>query len=246
MLPLLRVKAKRHDSLGKVYFDEAEPEFNEAIRTVRTGISLDNLDHPHKVILVVSSIGAEGKSTVALNLAHAFAKLENVLLLDGDMRRPSIGRELDVPRDRPGLSELLAEKAKLDECVFRGEKDRVDVLSTGFLPPDPLQLLSSRRLAAAMKLLRENYDRIIIDTPPILPVSDALMLSTQADAVVFVAKSDATSIRQMHQALDLLARVNAPVTGVVVNQLDMRKAEKYSDYGYGGYHESYESRPATG
>ncbi len=94
-------------------------------------------------------------------------------------------------------------------------------------------------------VLRKNYDRIIIDTPPLLPVSDALVLSKHADAVIFVAKSDATSIRQMNQALDLLSRVDARVTGVVVNQLDTRKAAKYSDYGDAGYSESYESRPAT-
>jgi Mrp family chromosome partitioning ATPase len=95
-------------------------------------------------------------------------------------------------------------------------------------------------------VLRRNYDRIIIDTPPILPVSDALVLAKQADAVVFVAKCDATPVRQINQALDLLRRVNARVTGVVVNQLDARKAAKYSDYGYGGYYESYESDSAAG
>ncbi len=162
------------------------------------------------------------------------------------MRRPSIGREMNLPKDMPGLSELLAEKAELADCIFRGEKDQVDVLSHGFIPPDPLQLLSSRRLASALMVLRRNFDRIIVDTPPILPVSDALVLSKHADAVIFVVKSDATSIRQINQGLDLLARINARVTGVVVNQLDPRKAAKYSDYGYGGYYESYESDSAAG
>ena len=95
-------------------------------------------------------------------------------------------------------------------------------------------------------LLRRHYDRVIIDTPPILPVSDALVVAQHADAVVFVTKSDATSIRQINQALDLLRRVGARITGVVVNQLDTRKAAKYSDYGYGGYYESYESSSAAG
>lgn len=245
MLPLLKAKGKKHGSLGNVFFDKAEPGFNEAIRTVRTGISLDNLEHPHKVIVIASSTDGEGKSTVALNLAHAFAQPENVLLLDADMRRPSIGRALNLPRGRPGLSELLAEKAILAECVFRGGKDQMDVLLHGSIPPDPSQLLSSGRLVNALMVLRRNYDRIIIDTPPILPVSDALVLSMHADTVIFVAKSDATSIRHIHQALDLLLRVNARVTGIVVNQLDTRKAAKYSDYGYGGYYESYESRSAA-
>jgi len=246
MVPLLKAKGKPHGALGNVFFAKAESEFNEAIRTIRTGISLDNLEHPHKVIIIASSISGEGKSTVALNLAHAFAQLENVLLLDADMRRPSIERALGLPKDKPGLSELLAEKSELAECVFRGGKGKVDVMSHGFIPPDPLQLLSSRRLANALLVLRRRYDRIIIDSPPLLPVSDGLVLSKQADAVVFVAKSDATSTRHIKQGLELLAGINARVTGVVVNQLDIRKAAKYSDYGYGGYYESYEPKSGAG
>jgi capsular exopolysaccharide synthesis family protein len=229
-----------------VFLDKTEPEFNEAICTVRTAVSLDNLDHPHKVIVIASSIGGEGKSTVALNLAHAFAQPEKVLLLNADMRRPTIDRELNLPRDMPGLSELLAKKAQLTECIFPGENDQVDVLPHGFIPPDPLQLLSSHRLVTALEVLRRHYDRIIVDTPPILPVSDALVLAKHADAVVFVAKCDATSVRQINQALDLLRRVEARVTGVVINQLDIRKAAKYSDYGYGGYYESYGASSAAG
>jgi Mrp family chromosome partitioning ATPase len=121
----------------------------------------------------------------------------------------------------------------------------MDVLLPGCIPPDPSQLLSSERLVQALMVLRKHYDRIIIDTPPMLPVSDGLVLSIHADAVIFVVKSDATAIRQIKQALDLLLRVNARVTGIVVNQLDIRKARKYSDYGYGGYYETYESVPAA-
>ena len=220
--------------------------FSEAIRTIRTGISLDNLEQPHKVILIASAIGGEGKSTVALNLAHAFAQLENVLLLDADMRRPSIARALNLPSDGPGLSELLAEKTELADCIIRGEKDEADVLLHGFVPPDPLQLLSSRRLASALMVLRRNYDRIIIDSPPLLPVSDTLVLAKHADAVIFVVKSDATSTRQIQQGLELLTGISARVTGVVINQLDTRKAAKYSDYGYGGYYESCESSSGAG
>ena len=97
MLPLLKGKHKKHVPLGNVFFDKAEPGFNEAIRTVRTGISLDNLEHPHKVMVIASSSNGEGKSTVAMNLAHSFAQAENVLLLDGDMRRSSIGLSLNLP-----------------------------------------------------------------------------------------------------------------------------------------------------
>jgi capsular exopolysaccharide synthesis family protein len=229
--------------LGHVFFDASEPGFNEVIRTIRTGISLDTLDKPHRVILVTSSIGEEGKSTLALNLAFAFAQLENVLLVDADMRRPSIGKELDLPRGMPGLSELIANKAKLPECIAHRTDENLDVLSTGFMPPNPLELLSSYNLRYVFRALRIQYDRIIVDSPPILPVSDAAVLSTHADSVVFVVKSDDTSVQQVQNGLDQLRRVNAPIAGVVVNQLDMQKAGKYSDYGYGGYAGSYALRP---
>src|SRR5207244_3827439 len=114
---------------------ETDPRFSEAIRTIRTAISLDNLDKPHKIILVTSSIGSEGKSIFALNLAVAFGRAEKTLLLDGDLRRPAVGRMLGLPRDAPGLSELLSNSARLPECVIgTGVKD-LDAISTGFIPP---------------------------------------------------------------------------------------------------------------
>ena len=244
MLPLVRNRGKKSRPPGSSF--AAEPGFDEAVRTVRTGISLDNLERPHKVLVIASSIGGEGKTTVAVNLAKAFARTEKVLLLDADMRRPSVGRALHMQRDGPGLSELLAEQATLADCVSRDKKyEKLDILLPGSHPPDPSQLLSSARLRNALKVLCRHYDRIIIDTPPILPVSDGLILSTHADSVVFVTKCDSTSIRQITQALDMLLRVKARVLGVVINQLDTRKAEKYSDYGYGGYYESYEPRSAA-
>lgn len=242
MLPLLKSRAGKAGFPGNVYFDKSVPGFGEVIRTVRTSISLDNMQHPHKVVVVASSIRGEGKSTVAISLAQAFAQLEKVLLVDADLRHPSIGKSLKLPGHRPGLSELLAGDAQLNKCIAHNENYSLDVLSSGFVPQEPLKLLSSQRLVSALMVLRKHYDRIIIDTPPILPVSDALVLAKQSDTVIFVAKCDATSTRQMNLALDSLARVDVRVSGVVVTHLDARKARKYGDYGYGSNHDSYPSR----
>jgi polysaccharide biosynthesis transport protein len=244
IVPLLRKQALRAAStIGKS--DETiktDPRFAEAMRTIRTAISLDNLDKPHKIILVTSSIGSEGKSILALNLALAFGRGEKTLLLDGDMRRPSVGKMLGLPRDAPGLSELLTNHARLRECVIgTGVKD-LDALSTGFTPADPLQILSSSRMASALRVLAQSYSRIVIDCAPILPVSDAAVLSKYADCVLYVVKSDATKVPQIRHGLSLLERVNAPIMGIVLTQLDARKAEKYSDYGYGGTYEPYASK----
>ena len=240
MVPLLKRKSPSQHTVGTAFFDESEHGFHEAIRTVRTAISLDNLDQPHKLIMVASSIGGEGKSSIAMNLAHAFAQSEKVLLVDADLRRPSIGRELTIMDDRPGLTELLGNKADISECLHLRQTGSADVLLSGSLPKDPLQLLSTDRLAVSLAALQMRYDRIVIDTPPVLPVSDALVISQLADAIVYVVKCDATPIRQVKQGLGLLTRFK-PVTGLVINQLDTSKAAKYSEYGYGGYYETYES-----
>ena len=240
MVPLLGRKARNNAALA--LFDNTQNRFGEAIRTIRTGISLSSLDNPHKIILVTSSVGAEGKSTVAMNLALAFAQVERVLLLDTDMRHPSVAHKLNLDRSQPGLTELLAHQAPIKDCITTVEEYNLDVLKTGLIPPDPLVLLSSGALSKLIMVLRDRYDRVIIDSPPILPVSDAAVLSTHADSLVYVIKSDTTSIQQIKNGLGQLQRFNAPITGVVLNQLDVRKAEGYSDYGYyGEYDELVES-----
>ncbi|RPI41378.1 MAG: polysaccharide biosynthesis tyrosine autokinase, partial [Betaproteobacteria bacterium] len=221
---------------------EVDLRFAEAMRTIRTAVSLDRVDKPHKIILVTSSIGNEGKSIVALNLAIAFARAEKTLLLDGDMRRPSVRKMLGLRRDVPGLSELLSERARLIECIIKTGFENLDAISTGFIPPDPLELLSSPRMTKALKVLANDYARVIIDCPPILPVSDAALLSKYADSVLFVVKADATPAPQIRNGLALLERVDAPITGIVLTQLDTRKAEKYGDYGYAGYYAPYASK----
>jgi len=258
MVPLLTGEARKQVELA--LFDDTEKRFGEAIRTIRTGISLSNIDNPHKIILVTSSVGLEGKSTVAMNLALAFAQTERVLLLDADMRRPSVARNLNLDCSQPGLSELLADQADLGDCVTFLEEYKLDVLKTGLIPPDPLQLLSSDAVSKLIKELRDTYDRVIVDGPPILPVSDSAVLSTHADTLVYVIKSDATSIRQIQNGIGRLQRFNAPMirapgrntsrratdyfAGVVVNQLDLRKAERFNDGGYyGGYYENDNPEP---
>jgi capsular exopolysaccharide synthesis family protein len=239
IVPLL--KGKREGFHGNAFFTSGEPEFSESIRSIRTAVSLGSRDEPCKVIVVTSSVGREGKSTVAMNLAHAFAQNEKALLLDADLRRSSIGLALNLPETTKGLVELLEGEARLADLIIPGEAGKADVMMHGSIPQDPQRLLSDSRMADALRILKQEYDRIIIDTPPVLPVRDALLLSRLADAVIVVAKADSTPRPQIEQALQLLARVDAPVVGIVVTQLDVRKAEKYSDYGYGGYYGSYGS-----
>lgn len=234
-VPMLSSRASKEAATAVLA--EQEKGFGEAIRTIRTGLSLSDLDDPSKVILVTSSIVGEGKSTVAMNLALAFAKVERVLLIDGDMRRPSIARELNLDRSTPGLPELLASEANLNKCITFRDDFSLEILKTGSAPLDPLELLAPLRFSKIMNTLRATYDRIIIDSPPLLPVSDAAVLSTHADCIVYVAKFDSTGTKQIKAGLQKLPPHHAPIAGIVLNQVDSRKAESYGDHSYDGYYE---------
>ncbi|MDH3751429.1 MAG: polysaccharide biosynthesis tyrosine autokinase, partial [Gammaproteobacteria bacterium] len=238
-VPMLSSRASKQAATAVLA--EHEKGFGEAIRTIRTGLSLSDLDDPNKVILVTSSIVGEGKSTVAMNLALAFAKVERVLLLDGDMRRPSIARELNLDRSTPGLPELLASKANLNKCITFRDDFNLEILKTGTVPLDPLEMLAPLRFSKIMNTLRTTYDRIIIDSPPLLHVSDAAVLSTHADSIVYVVKFDSTSTQQVKAGLQKLPRHHVPIAGIVLNQVDSRKAESYGDHSYDGYYEDTEA-----
>lgn len=242
MLPLVDVPEGGEDI--PLFPDKEGSGYAEAMRTVRTGIALSNLDNPYRTVMVTSSVAGEGKTTTSVNLAMTFSRMERVLLIDADMRRPSVSRKLDLPRAHAGLAELVAGSAQPEDAIVPMAEGRFDVIAAGVIPPNPLELLSSQRLRALLDDLGAQYDRIIIDCPPLLPVSDARVIATYVDSVVYVVKADSTSVNRVKIGLGHLAQTRAPVTGIVINRLDMRKAEKYSDYGYGAYHESYESQPA--
>ena len=220
---------------------EQEKEFGEAIRSIRTGLTLANVDDPAKVIMVTSSIVEEGKSTLAMNLALAFAKVERVLLIDADMRRPSVARELNLDRSTPGLPELLAGKAHLNKSITFRDDYNLEILKTGEIPTEPLELLTPASFSRIMKTLRNTYDRIIIDSPPVLPVSDSIVLSSHVDSIVYLVKFNSTKIEQVKAGLNKLRRHNAPHIGIAINQVDTRKAEYYGDVDYGGYYEYTEA-----
>lgn len=234
ILPL--IKNKQRAEVAHLFSDNKERGFSEAIRTIRTGVVLSGMDDPHKILVITSSIPGEGKSTVAANLAMALGQMEKVLLIDADMRRPTLAKNFDFPVGTPGLANLIAGTAKLEDCIKH--VGGIDMLSAGSVPPNPLELLSSTRFAAVLELLRNQYDRVVIDSPPTQAVSDATVLATHANALIYVIKSDATPIPLAQKGVGQLLQNNAPVTGVVLNQVDIVKAQKQG-YSYGGYYDYY-------
>lgn len=238
-LPLLRLKKGEQLKPERVFADDSKSTFAEAIRTIRTGVVLSGLDNPHKIVVVTSTIPGEGKTTVSMNLALALGQLEKVLLIDADMRRASIAQQLGFTRDTPGLSNLVAGTAKASECIHLVEGANIHVLPAGIIPPNPLELLSSHRFSELLDKLSEAYDRIVIDTAPTQAVSDALVLSTQASAVVYVVKADSTPYPLAQTGVKRLRQVNAPLVGAILNQVDIKKAGRYGKYGRYGYDRYY-------
>ena len=233
IMPLVP-KRTRHE-VAQFFQRNTDRSFSEAIRTIRTNIMLGEANHPRQVLVVTSTAPGEGKSSLATNLAFAMGQLQRVLLIDADLRRPTLARNFKFPAGTPGLANLIAGTATIEECI-QSEGD-VDMLLAGTVPPNPLELLSSPSFVKLLDAFKSRYDRIIIDSPPSLAVSDASLLSTLANAVVYVIKSESTMIPHAEKGVGQLLQSGAPVTGVVLNQVDIKKARK--DGKFNGYYDLY-------
>jgi capsular exopolysaccharide synthesis family protein len=238
VLPLL----KDREEAGKACLEfsrNSTGSFAESVRTIRTSVVLSGLDDPYKILVVTSSIPGEGKTTASANLAAAFGQTGKTLLIDADMRRPALAKNLGIQLSSPGLSNLVAGTAESRECIHRIESLGIDVIPAGMETPNPLELLSSTRFAAVLAALEKNYDRIIIDSAPCEVVSDALVLSTFANAVIYVVRADSTNTRVLNSGLARLREAKAPLAGVILNGVDIEKAARYGDAYYGGYYDYY-------
>jgi len=236
VLPITR--ADKGVPLERMFREGNQNAFAESIRTIRSSVLLSGLQAPRKVVLLTSSVPDEGKTTLASNLAFAFAQVKTTLLIEADMRRPKLGRVLGDDGKRPGLSEFVTGQADSGKCIFEIEGSNLHVMLAGHVPPNPLELISSPQFAVVMEKLKSQYEVIVIDSPPVQLVSDAVMLAQLATSVLFVVRADATPYPIARHALSRLQRVDAPVLGVVLNQIDLEKADSY--YGeYSGYGNRY-------
>lgn len=233
-------RPKRGQTLDRGFLDDAQSAFAEAIRTVRSAVLLSALDSPKKIVIVTSSVPEEGKTTVAINLAFALGQVKKTLLIDADMRRPRIGKVLGGEGKAPlgGLAQVVSGELALEKCLYPVADTQLHVLPAGRVPPNPLELLASHRFTELIEQLQKSFDVIIIDTPPVQLVSDALVLSSLASEVVYVVKADDTPYPLARVGIKRLRRVNAPLTGVVLNQINLERADRY--YGeYSGYGSRY-------
>lgn len=214
----------------------------EAFRHLRTNLQFVDVDRPVKAIVITSSVPDEGKSTTAVNLAIAFAEMgRRVLLIEADLRRPRVADYLGL-EGAVGLSNVLAGQVVVDDAIQPWGEYDLHVLPSGFVPPNPSELLGSRNMAALLTRLRAEFDIILLDTPPLLPVTDAAVVATHADGAVLVARSGKTAQARVRTALASLRAVDSRVLGCVLN---MQPSKGDVDYYYSTYYREEPKRAAT-
>jgi tyrosine-protein kinase len=243
-LPVLGVidSYERGDSLP-ITLTEPSSTCAEEYRTLRTAIQFLGLDRRLRVLQVTSPNLGEGKTTTIANLGVALACAGvNVCIVDCDLRRPRLAALFGLD-STVGFASVLLGQSTLDDALQASESlgPFLRILPAGPIPPNPSELLASSRMQSVVEALSERYDIVLIDTPPTLPVSDALVVSRMADAVLVVASVGSTNRRDMHRALELMGNVSAPVIGSVLNRA---KESARDDYGYG--YGQYTAQPVPG
>lgn len=219
---------------------QPKSQFAEAFRSLRTALMLSTAGHPPKLILLTSATMSEGKTTAATNLACVLAQgAAKVLLIDADLRRPAIHHRFGL-NGKIGLTTVLTGATTLENSAQHiPEIPNLDVLPSGPIPPFPTEMLSSQAMRDLLDHCREIYTHVVIDSPPILSVTDGVILSREVDAVVLVIRHAKSSKHVVRRTRDLLLRAGAPVMGIVLNAVDLNSPEYYGYYGYSGY--SYSS-----
>jgi capsular exopolysaccharide synthesis family protein len=234
LIPLVDAwKSKGSHHLALV--EDPTSSVSEAYRTLRTAIQFLGLDEPKRVIAVTSAVPDEGKTTVVANLALSFARAgQRVIVVSCDLRRPKL-HDFFGDKDRSGLTTVLLGQCTLSEGVHAvKDEPRLRVMPSGPVPPNPAEILSLDRVKEIVNLLADNSDLVLIDCPPVLPVTDALLLSRLADGVLVLAAAKSTSKRDLRRTIELLRQVHAPLLGVVLNRVPLDGGYAYG-YGYGYY-----------
>ena len=225
------------ENMGSIAKD-SRSSFSEAYRSVRTALQFSTDHGVPKTLLITSTGPSEGKSTTALALARNLAELgKRVLLIEADMRNPSLHRTLGLQGSGTGLSNLLAGGATLSQSTLSVDNELFKVILAGPLPPNPAELLSGSKLVSALTIAREHYDQVIIDGPPVLGLADAPILSNVVEGTLLVVNSSKTRISAAQAALKRLFSARARVVGALLSKYDPKTAGY--GYGYGYQYESY-------
>lgn len=227
-----------------VFLDEPKSLAAEAYRTIRTGILLSQAGEPPRTLLITSAQSSEGKTTTTMNLAASLASAGgSVVLVDADLRRPSLARYFSLEPGMPGLVDVITGQASLDAVMLPNTLlSRVTLIPVGKIPPNPAELLGSIEMAAIIDRLAAQFDYVLIDSPPILPVTDSVILSRYVDGVVMVVKGNSTPRAVITEARDRIIQVGARLIGTILNDIDTRAGDYYY---YNRYYSSYYSEESS-
>lgn len=227
-----KIRRDKQDSLDcNVFFSDKHINFNESVRSTRTALALTNREN--KFITLSSSLPNEGKTTCSINLALAFSRVENTLLIDCDLRKSAISERFGHKRFKPGLTNHLLMNTDLEECLFVDDRTGLTVMPAGMPTPNPQELLSSDRFSSLLAQLEERFDRVVIDTPPALVVNDSMIVSKITGKVVVVLKASSTRITTLRNTISRFMTHDVQFEGVILNQISESKGKQ--DYVYGDY-----------
>ena len=218
----------------KLYsYNNPKSHIAEAYRLIRTNIEFSNVDKNIKTILITSTQPNEGKSTVISNLAATFARLENkrVLVMDCDLRNPSVHKMFGVS-NLNGLTDILTGSKDVDKCIEKTKVKGLDILKVGKMPPNPAELLQSKKMKNFMDVVKGYYDYIFIDSPPIGVVTDANILAQYADGTILLVGCNEAEIDAVKLSKERLQSVNANILGAILNKFEVDK----NTYGYYNYY----------
>ena len=225
---------------------DAPFQFVEAYKSLRTNLEFLSASSGCKVILITSSVPEEGKSNVAINLASTMAAGgKKVVLVDGDLRKGSLSRYLHLNRNRPGISNVVANQCTLTDALVRFKNVQFTLLPVGPLPPNPSEMLATPAVEALFKGLREYYDYVIVDTPPVSVVTDAAVMCRFADGVILVVRPGVTTTQGAQLSKKNLEAVHAHILGVVLNGYDAKRAGHKDGYYYSYSYDYYKHDDST-
>ncbi|MGY5729658.1 GumC family protein [Vibrio chemaguriensis] len=226
VIPMVKKRNLRKNGVSyTAYLDDEEKLFSEACRSVRTSLLLRLTNTKQKILPFTSAIPEEGKTSTSINMAVSFSKMEKVLIIDCDLRRPSIAKRFGIAESSPGLTHILTMDTPIKDCVTHIKEANLDVLSAGLIPPNPQELLASDRFKKLLEHFQNKYDRIIIDTPPLLSVSDALILGQYANGLITVIRSESTKSSLVNLALSKQIQHSVPSLGVLITQAKTKEGE---------------------
>lgn len=240
LLPIIKTEGEDNDYVPfREYLENLHSRFSEAIRSVRTSMTLLNVNKDLNKILVTSCHQSEGKTSVALALSASLGQTAKVLLIDGDLRRSSVENAVNATSHKlPGLTDAISGVVSLDDCIMHHEAASIDVLPAGSRSLKPLELLGSTQFTTLLDNLSEKYDFIIIDSPPCSVVSDSYLLGSLVDTVIFVVKSGTATVTSIRSVLNRFRELEVPIAGILLNQVDFesRSYPYYKGYyDYNGY-----------